>query len=110
MTFTPRLWASWMIDLPEPGSRSTRRMTFAPLVIACSAWVRWVAGSPWAFVIVWSIPAAVNAWFRYLRSNCSQRTDDFVSGRSTAPLPPPPPLLPPLLLLLFDEPQPATAV
>src|SRR3954449_9080117 len=113
MTFAPRACASEMIDLPLPGSRSTSRMTFAPFVSACSAWVRCVPGSPWALVIVCLIPAAVKAWSRYLRSNCSQRTDDCVSGRSTATLPAlAPPLVlaaPPLveLLLLLDEPQPA---
>src|SRR3954453_5323408 len=93
MTFTPRLWASLMIEAPEPGSRSTSRSTFAPFVIACSACVRCVPGSPWAFTIVASTPAALNASPRYFLSNCSQRTDDFVSGSSTATLPgdPPPP-------------------
>src|ERR671937_677193 len=113
ITFAPRACASEMIDLPLPGSRSTSRMTFAPLVSACSAWVRCVPGSPWAFVIVCLIPAAVKAWSRYLRSNCSQRTDDCVSGRSTAMLPftfELPEVLAPALvevLLLLDDPQPA---
>src|SRR5690348_5272140 len=117
MTFAPRACASEMIDLPLPGSRSTSRMTFAPLVSACSACVRCVPGSPWAFVIVCLIPAAVKAWSRYLRSNCSQRTDDCVSGRSTAMLPFTFELLLLLdvlallaavdVLLLFEEPQPA---
>src|SRR3954447_10350963 len=65
--------------------------------------------------MVWGTPAAVNAWSRYLRSWVSQRTEDFVSGRSTATLPA---LLPPLellLLLVLEDllslllPQPATA-
>src|SRR5919201_6481861 len=114
MTFAPRACASEMIDLPLPGSRSTSRMTFAPFVSACSACVRCVPGSPWAFVIVCLIPAAVKAWSRYLRSNCSQRTDDCVSGRSTAMLPftfefPLDVLAPALVevLLLLDDPQPA---
>src|ERR671931_991129 len=112
MTFAPRACASEMIDLPLPGSRSTSRMTFAPLVSACSAWVRCVPGSPWALTIVCLMPAAVNAWSRYLRSNCSQRTEDCVSGRSTAMLPltllEPLVAAPPVLVLdLFDEPQPA---
>src|SRR5437588_2983014 len=106
-----------MIAAPLPGSRSTSRITFAPLVIACSACVRWVLGSPCALTIVWVTPAAVSALSRYGRSNCSHRTDDCVSGSSTATsalLPPavddvvdaaPPVLLGVLLLLL--EPQPA---
>src|SRR3954452_5793892 len=106
MTLAPRLCAVLMIAAPEPGSRSTSRMTLAPLVSAWSAWLRWVLGSPWALTIVCEMPAALNAWSRYLRSCVSQRTDDCVSGSRTAilPLPPPPPLLPELLL---DEPQPA---
>src|SRR4051812_13321328 len=106
MTFAPRACAVLMIAAPEPGSRSTSRMTLAPLVSAWSAWLRWVLGSPWALTIVCAIPAALNAWSRYLRSCVSQRTEDCVSGSRTAILPallePPPPEL-----LLFDEPQPA---
>src|SRR5436309_10736289 len=113
MTFAPRACASEMIDLPLPGSRSTSRITFAPLVRACSACVRCVPGSPWALVIVCGTPAAVNAWSRYLRSNCSQRTDDCVSGSNTATLPAPLAFVvlveaPALVeVLLFDDPQPA---
>src|SRR6476619_4398619 len=87
MTLTPWLWAFLMIAAPDPGSRSTSRITFAPFVIAWSAWLACVAGSPCAFTIVWSTPAAVNAWSRYLRSWVSQRTDDLVSGSRTATLP-----------------------
>src|ERR671934_2908665 len=103
-----------MIDLPVPGSSESSKITLAPFVSACSAWVRCVPGSPWAFVIVCGTPAAVNAWSRYLRSNCSQRTDDCVSGRSTAMLPftfelALDVLAPALVevLLLLDDPQPA---
>ena len=52
MTLTPWLWAFLMIAAPDPGSRSTSRMTFAPFVSAWSAWLGWVAGSPWALTIV----------------------------------------------------------
>src|SRR6516164_8687845 len=108
-----------MIAAPLPGSRSTSMITLAPLVIACSACVFWVDGSPWALTIVCEMPAAVSAWSRYGRSNCSHRTDDCVSGRRTATSA----LLPLLddaaaelvallallaLLLLLDDPQPAT--
>jgi hypothetical protein len=34
MTLTPWLWAFLMIAAPDPGSRSTSRITFAPFVIA----------------------------------------------------------------------------
>src|SRR3954451_21040930 len=105
MTFAPRLWAVLMIAAPEPGSRSTSRMTLAPLVSAWSAWLRCVLGSPWALTMVCGMPAALNAWSRYRRSCVSQRTDDWVSGSSTAILP----LfeLPPVeLLSLLLDPQP----
>src|SRR5436305_2706385 len=108
MTLAPRACAVLMIAAPEPGSRSTSRMTFAPLVSAWSAWLRWVAGSPCALTIVCGMPAALNAWSRYLRSCVSQRTDDCVSGSSTATLALPPPPPPPLVLeLLLLDPQPA---
>src|SRR5690242_4311183 len=113
MTLAPRECARSMIALPLPGSRSTSRITLAPLVSACSAWVRCWPGSPWALTIVCLTPAAVKAWSRYLRSNCSHRTEDCVSGRSTATLPLAPLVVllaaaPPLVfVLLLDEPQPA---
>ena len=40
-------------------------------------------GSSRALTIVWLTFAAVSVLSRYGRSNCSQRTDDFVSGSST---------------------------
>src|SRR3954452_19271516 len=106
MTFAPRLCAVLMIAAPEPGSRSTSRMTLAPLVSAWSAWLRWVLGSPCALTMVCGIPAALKAWSRYLRSWVSQRTDDCVSGSSTAILPLLLPLLPLVLELLLLDPQP----
>src|SRR5690349_12739615 len=115
MTFAPRAWAALMIAAPDPGSRSTSRMTLAPLVSAWSAWLRWVDGSPCALTIVCLMPAAEKAWSRYLRSCVSQRTDDCVSGSRTA-MPPltlallvvleAPPLV--LVLLLFELPHAAT--
>src|SRR5689334_14574155 len=96
MTFAPFACAALMIAAPDPGSRSTSRMTFAPLVSAWSAWLRWVVGSPCAFTIVYGTPAALNASARYRRSWVSHRTDDLVSGRRTATLP----ALAPLVVLL----------
>src|SRR3954465_5520730 len=108
MTLTPWDFALASIAAPEPESRFTSRITFAPLVIACSACCCWVDLSPWAFWMVAGTPAALNAAVRSGRSAVSQRTEDFVSGSSTATLsaelllplllllPPPPPLsLPP---------------
>src|SRR4051794_15464426 len=104
MTLTPWDFALASMAAPEPESRLTSRITFAPLVIACSACCCWVDLSPWAFWMVAGTPAALNACCRSGRSAVSQRTDDFVSGSSTATLsaelllllllllPPPPPL------------------
>src|SRR3954453_14698065 len=88
-------------------------MTFAPLVIACSACCCWVDLSFSAFSIVLCTPAASNAFFRSGRSTVSHRTEDFESGSSTATFPalalllPPPPLDDELLSLL-SLPQAAT--
>src|SRR3954452_16260336 len=110
MTLRPWDFALASIAAPEPESRLTSRITFAPLVIACSAGCCCVDLSPWAFWIVTGTPADLNACWSNGRSAVSQRTDDFVSGSSTATLsaellllllpplllpPPPPPLLPP---------------
>src|SRR3954451_4749872 len=111
MTFAPRLCAVLMIAAPDPGSRSTSRMTLAPLVSAWSPWLRWVLGSPWALTMVCGMPAALNAWSRYRRSCVSHRTDDCVSGSSTAILPlfELPPLVLVELLLLDPQPTPMAA-
>src|SRR4051794_40060769 len=100
MTLTPWDFAFASIAAPEPESRFTSRITFAPFVIACSACCCWVDLSPWAFWIVTGTPAALNAAVRSGRSAVSQRTDDFVSGSSTATLSAAL-LLPALLLLLL---------
>src|ERR687885_916599 len=104
MTFTPWDFALASIAAPEPESRLTSRITFAPLVIACSACCCWVDLSPCAFWIVTGTPACLNASVSSGRSAVSQRTDDFVSGSSTATLSAE--LLPPLLLLLLPPPPP----
>src|SRR3954447_14647851 len=105
MTLTPWDFALASIAAPEPESRLTSRITFAPFVIACSACCCWVDLSPWAFWIVTGTPADLNACWSNGRSAVSQRTDDFVSGRSTATLSAEAPL-PPLLLLLLLLPLP----
>src|SRR4051812_49188105 len=87
ITFTPRDFALAAIAAPEPESRFTNRITFAPLVIACSACCCCVDLSPSAFSIVLCTPAASNAFFKNGRSTVSHRTDDFESGSSTATLP-----------------------
>src|SRR5690349_21883905 len=95
---------------PEPESRLTSSSTFAPLVMACSACCCCVDLSPCAFWIWTGTPACWNAFCSSGRSTWSQRTEDCVSGSSTATLPgfePPDELLLELLLLL-ELPQPAT--
>src|SRR3954447_21615948 len=106
-----------MIAAPDPGSRSTSRMTLAPLVSAWSAWLRWVDGSPCALTMVYGTPAALKAAARYRRSCVSHRTDDFVSGRSTATLSAlaavvllPPPVEPLSLLSLPHAAMPSAAI
>src|SRR3954447_4495086 len=99
---------------PEPESRLTSSRTLAPFVMACSACCCWVDLSPSAFWIVALTPADLNAAASSGRSAVSQRSEDFVSGRSTAPLSAfvlqPPELLLELLLLLplLLPPQAAT--
>src|SRR3954471_17715327 len=84
MTLTPFAAALFSIAAPEPESRLTSRITFAPLVIACSACVCCVCALPCALVMLYVSPAFLNAADRNGRSAVSQRTDDCVSGRSTA--------------------------
>src|SRR3954452_4181617 len=107
MTLTPRDFALASIAAPEPESRLTSSRTFAPFVMACSACCCWVDLSPWAFWIVTGTPACLNAACRSGRSAVSQRTDDFVSGSSTATLSAE--LLVPLLLLLLPPPPPLSS-
>src|SRR5436190_79134 len=86
-------------------------MTFAPLVMACSACCVCVALSPSALTTVGSVPPSESAFCRSGRSTVSHRTDDFESGSRTATLgllPPPPPPPPLLSLLLSSPPQAAT--
>src|SRR3954468_14620751 len=99
MTLTPLAAAAFSIAAPEPESRLTSRMIFAPLVIACSACCCCVDLSPCAFWISTGTPALSNACFRSGRSAVSQRTELWVSGSRTATfwlvffgalLPPPP--------------------
>src|SRR4051795_11223229 len=104
MTLTPWDFALASIAAPEPESRLTSRITFAPLVIACSACCCWVDLSPWAFWMGAGTPAPLNACCRSGRSAVSQRTDDLVSGSSTATLSADLLLLPLLLLLLPPPP------
>src|SRR4051794_21580613 len=112
MTLTPWDFALASIAAPEPESRFTSRITFAPLVIACSACCCWVDLSPWAFWIVTAPRADLNACGSRGGWAAPRGTAVFVPGSGPAPLPaellwalllllflllppPPPPLLPP---------------
>src|SRR3954464_14090538 len=86
MTFTPWDFAFASIAAPEPESRLTSSRTFAPFVMACSACCCWGDLSPGAFWMGTGPRAALNACWSNGRSAVSQRTDDFVSGSSTATL------------------------
>src|SRR6516165_6286643 len=57
--------------------------TFAPAARHASACADIFCGSLSAFVIDAEMPAALNAFAKSGASNCTQRTDDLVSGRST---------------------------
>src|SRR4051812_29044092 len=54
--------------------------TFAPSAMHWSACVFCFCGSPWALTTRAETPAALKAFSRYGRSNCSQRTEVLVSG------------------------------
>src|SRR3954454_277693 len=113
MTLTPCDLAFASMAAPDPESRLTSSRTLAPFVMACSACCCWVDLSPSAFWMVASTPAALNACASSGRSAVSQRSDDFVSGSSTATLSAfalelPELLLELLLLLLSLPPQAAT--
>src|SRR3954447_21354751 len=112
MTLTPCDLAFASMAAPDPESRLTSSRTLAPFVMACSACCCWVDLSPSAFWMVASTPADLNACASSGRSAVSQRSDDFVSGSSTATLSAfaleLPELLLELLLLLSLPPQAAT--
>src|SRR5580765_4987588 len=54
--------------------------TFAPSAMHWSACDFCFCGSPWALTTRAETPAALKAFSRYGRSNCSQRTEVLVSG------------------------------
>ena len=81
--FTPLAFAEFAMAAPEPESRFTSSSTLAPLVMAWSAWVRWVWAEPSALVMHALRPSLVIACWRSGRSWVSQRTDDLLSGSRT---------------------------
>src|SRR5581483_3149673 len=78
----PLAAAAFSIAAAEPESIGAMMSTFAPSEMHWSACVFCFWGSPWAFTTRAEMPAALNALIRYGLSNCSQRTDVFVSGIS----------------------------
>src|SRR5215212_10364261 len=89
----PFAFADFWIAAADPESIGAMIRTFAPSEMHWSAWVFCFCGSPCAFTTRAATPAALNAFCSAGRSNCSQRTDVFVSGIS-------PQMVTPALLLL----------
>ena len=57
--------------------------TVAPAAMQACAWAFCLSGSFSALLIDALTPAAAKAFFMSGASNCTQRTDDLVSGRRT---------------------------
>src|SRR5215211_5490131 len=90
---TPFFNADFSIAAADPESIGAMIRTLAPSATHWSACVFCFCGSPCAFTTRAATPAALNAFCSAGRSNCSQRTDVFVSGIS-------PQMVTPALLLL----------
>src|SRR5579864_2682268 len=74
---------SFSIDAAEPLSSAVSMTTLAPAARHACACAFCFCGSFNAFVIMAVTPAALNALAKSGASNCTQRTDDFVSGNRT---------------------------
>ena len=71
------------IAIDVPVSSDVMMPTFAPLEMHCSACESCFCGSFSALTIVALTPAFLKALANAGLSNCSHRTDDFVSGKRT---------------------------
>src|SRR3954451_16349836 len=80
MDLTPFLDAAFSIAAAEPESIGAMMRTFAPSAMHWSACVFCFCGSPCALTTRAETPAALNALISDGLSNCSHRTDVFVSG------------------------------
>src|SRR5579864_5539125 len=74
---------SFSIDAAEPLSSAVSTTTLAPAARHACACAFCFSGSLRAFVIEYVTPAALRALAKSGASNCTHRTDDFVSGRRT---------------------------
>src|SRR6185312_16917892 len=83
MALPPFEVKSFSIDAAEPLSRAVSMTTFAPAAMHACACAFCLSGSLRALLIDADTPAFLNAAFMAGASNCTQRTDDFVSGSST---------------------------
>src|SRR3954452_21690763 len=83
MALPPLLVNSFSIEAAEPLSRAVSMTTFAPAARHAVACAFCFSGSFRALLIDALTPAFANAAFMAGASNCTQRTDDFVSGSST---------------------------
>src|SRR5439155_14131782 len=77
---TPLAAAAFSIAAAEPESMGAMIRTFAPSATHWSACDFCFCGSPCALTTLAATPAALKDLSRYGLSNCSQRTDVFVSG------------------------------
>ena len=71
------------IAIEVPVSSDVMMPTFAPLEMHCSACESCFCGSFSALTIVALTPAFLKAAAKAGLSNCSHRTEDFVSGKRT---------------------------
>src|SRR3954451_7062882 len=74
---------SFSIDAAEPLSKAVSMTTFAPAAMHACACAFCLSGSFRALLIDADTPAFANAAFMSGASNCTQRTDDLVSGSRT---------------------------
>src|SRR3954464_1411850 len=76
----PFAFAAFSIEAAEPESIGAMIRTFAPSAMHWSACVFCFCGSPCALTTRAETPAALKALISAGLSNCSQRTEVFVSG------------------------------
>src|SRR3954447_368773 len=83
MALPPLSVKSFSIDAAEPLSREVSTTTVAPAARHAWACAFCFCGSFSALLIEYVTPAALRALAKSGASNCTQRTDDFVSGSRT---------------------------
>src|SRR5579871_4566966 len=83
MALPPESVNSFSIAAAEPLSRAVSMTTFAPAARHACACAFCLVGSLRALLIEADTPAFLNALAKSGASNCTQRTDDLVSGSRT---------------------------